>query len=66
MMHELENKILDITKKNSDILEEKSGEESSMTNEEIRNYVHYVMNEYEKRRKYLLAVTEIETAKYCK
>jgi hypothetical protein len=66
MMHELENKILDITKKNSDILEEKSGEESSMTNEEIRNYVHYVMNEYEKRRKDLLAVTEIETAKYCK
>lgn len=36
MMQELENKIPDITKKNLDILEEKSGEEPSMTTEEIR------------------------------
>jgi hypothetical protein len=43
MMQELENKILGITKKNSDILEERSGE-PSMTNEEIRNYIHFVMN----------------------
>ena len=34
MMDELESKILEIIKKNSDILEEKSGEESSMSNEE--------------------------------
>lgn len=51
MMQELENKILDITKKNSDILEEKSGEEPSMTNEEIKTYIHYVMNEYGKKEK---------------
>jgi uncharacterized Fe-S cluster-containing radical SAM superfamily protein len=49
MMQELENKVLEITKKNSEILEEKSGKEPSMTNEEIRNYIHYVMNEYGKR-----------------
>ena len=49
MMQELENKILDMTKKNSDILEEKSGQEPSITNEEIRNYIHYVMNEYGKK-----------------
>jgi hypothetical protein len=36
MMQELENKILGITKKNSDILEERSGE-PSMTNVEKRN-----------------------------
>ena len=30
MMDELESKILEMTTKNSDILEEKSGEESSM------------------------------------
>jgi hypothetical protein len=46
MMQELETKILDITKENSEVLEEKSGEEPSMTNDEIRTYIHYVMNEY--------------------
>ena len=51
LMQELENKVLDITKRNSDILEEKIGEEPSMTNEEIKNYVHYVMNEYGRREK---------------
>ena len=49
MMQELENKVLDLTKKNSDILEEEAGKEPSMTNEEIRNYIHYVMNEYGKK-----------------
>jgi hypothetical protein len=49
MMQELENKVLDITKKNSDVLEEKSGKEPSMTNEELRNYIYYIMNEYGKK-----------------
>ena len=44
MMDELESKILEIIKKNSDILEEKSGEESSMSNEEIKSYVHYIQS----------------------
>jgi hypothetical protein len=45
MMDELESKILEMTTKNSDILEEKSGEESIMSNEEIKSYVHYVLKE---------------------
>ena len=56
MMQELENKVFDITKKNADILEEKSGEEPSMTNEEIRNYIHYVMNEYRKKGENLFQI----------
>ena len=39
-MQELENKILGITKKSG---------EPSMTNGEIRNYIHFVMNEYGKK-----------------
>ena len=45
MMGELEGKMLEITKKNSDKLEEKSGEESSMSDEEIKSYVHHVLQE---------------------
>jgi hypothetical protein len=45
MMGELEGKILEITKKNSETLEEKSGEESSMSDEEIKDYVHHVLQE---------------------
>jgi hypothetical protein len=50
MMGELEGKILEITKKNSDTLEEKSGEESSMSDEEIKGYVHYVLQEIRTRK----------------
>ena len=50
MMGELEGKILEITKKNSDTLEEKSGEESSMSDEEIKSYVHYVLQEIRTRK----------------
>ena len=50
MMGELESKILEITKKNSDTLEEKSGEESSMSDEEIKGYVHYVLKEIRTRK----------------
>lgn len=50
MMGELESKILEITKKNSDTLEEKSGEESSMSDEEIKSYVHYVLQEIRTRK----------------
>jgi hypothetical protein len=50
MMGELEGKILEITKKNSEVLEEKSGEESSMSNEEIKSYVHYVLQEIRTRK----------------
>jgi hypothetical protein len=53
MMDELESKILEIIKKNSDILEEKSGEESSMSNEEIKSYVHYVLKEIGTRKNIL-------------
>lgn len=65
MMQELENKILDITKKNSDILEEKSGEEPSMTNEEIRNCIHYVMNEYGKKEKSFSREIEAKITNKC-
>jgi hypothetical protein len=51
MMQELETRVLDMTKKNSDILEKQSGKEPSMTNEEIRTYIHYVMNEYGKKER---------------
>jgi hypothetical protein len=37
MMHELENNVLDIAKKESDTLEKKIGSESTMTDEEIRS-----------------------------
>jgi hypothetical protein len=50
MLGELEGKILEITKKNSDTLEEKSGEESSMSDEEIKGYVHYVLEEIRTRK----------------
>ena len=50
MLGELEGKILEITKKNSDTLEEKSGEESSMSDEEIKSYVHYVLQEIRTRK----------------
>jgi hypothetical protein len=50
MMGELEGKILEITKKNSEVLEEKSGEESSMSDEEIKSYVHYVLQEIRTRK----------------
>ena len=50
MMGELEGKILEITKKNSEVLEEKSGEESSMSDEEIKDYVHYVLQEIRTRK----------------
>jgi hypothetical protein len=43
MIGELEGRVLEITKKNADILEQKSGEESSMSNEEIKSYLHYVL-----------------------
>jgi hypothetical protein len=50
MMGELEGKILEITKKNSDKSEEKSGEESSMSDEEIKSYVHHVLQEIRTRK----------------
>jgi hypothetical protein len=50
MMGELEGKILEITKKNSEVLEEKSGEESSMSDEEIKSYVHYILQEIRTRK----------------
>jgi hypothetical protein len=50
IMGELEGKILEITKKNSEVLEEKSGEKSSMSDEEIKSYVHYVLQEIRTRK----------------
>lgn len=51
MLHDLEKKILDITKRDSDLLEKESGSVSTMTDEEIRSYVQYVLNEIGKRKK---------------
>ena len=42
---DIEQKVLYITKKNSKILEENSGEEPSMSDEEIKDYVQYVIKE---------------------
>jgi hypothetical protein len=50
MIGELEDKVLRIKKKYSDVLEEKSGEESSMSDEEIKGYVHYVLQEINTRK----------------
>jgi hypothetical protein len=50
MMGELECRILEGTKKNSDTLEEKSGEESSMSEDEIKSYVHFVLKEINTRK----------------
>lgn len=49
-MGELEGKILEIAKKNSDILEEKSGEQSSMSDDMIKSYVQYVLEEVGTRK----------------
>jgi hypothetical protein len=50
MMGELEGRILEVTKKNSDTLEEKSGEEFSMSEDEIKSYVHFVLKEINTRK----------------
>jgi hypothetical protein len=52
MMYELENKVLDMVKKNSELLKEETGGiEYSMTDLEIREYVNYVVTEVGKGKR---------------
>ena len=52
MMYEQENKVLDIVKKNSELLEKERGvRESSMTDLEIGKYVNYVVTEVGKGKR---------------
>lgn len=51
MVYEFEKKVLDIAKKNSDKLKEESGAESSMTDEEISEYIQFVMKECGKMKR---------------
>ena len=48
---ELESRVLTIAKNLENELEEASGVEPSMTEPEIVDYVHYVMNEIHKNKK---------------
>jgi hypothetical protein len=50
MQQELESKVLTIAKKKSDLMEEKTGIESSMTENEIKEYIEMVTNEIHKSR----------------
>ena len=45
MEQELQSRVLTITKKNSDAMAEETGVETSMTEDDIKNYLEIVMNE---------------------
>jgi hypothetical protein len=50
MQHELESRVLTIAKKKSDLMEEETGVEPSMTENEIKDYIEMVTNEIHKSR----------------
>ena len=50
MQHELESKVLTIAKKKSDLMEEETGVEPSMTENEIKDYIEIVTKELHKSR----------------
>jgi hypothetical protein len=45
MEQELQSRVLTITKKNSNAMTEETGVETSMTEDDIKNYLDIVMNE---------------------
>jgi hypothetical protein len=49
MTQELQNKIVSVTKENAELMEQKSGTEPSLTDEDITNYLNRVINERRKR-----------------
>ena len=50
MQHELESRVLTIAKKKSDLMEEETGVEPSMTENEIKDYIEIVTKELHKSR----------------
>jgi hypothetical protein len=42
---DLQNKIVSVAKENAHLMEQKSGTEPSLTDEEIKNYLNRVINE---------------------
>ena len=50
MQQELESRVLTIAKKKSDLMEEETGIEPSMTANEIKDYIEMVTNEIHKSR----------------
>ena len=50
MQKELEDRVLTIAKKKSDLMEEETGIEPSMTENEIKDYIEIVTNEIHKSR----------------
>jgi hypothetical protein len=52
MAQELQNKIVKVTKENAQVMEQKSGTEPSLTDDEITNYLSQIIDELKEKRKY--------------
>ena len=49
MTQELQNKIISAAKENAQLMEQKSGTEPSLTDEDITNYLNRVINEVKQK-----------------
>ncbi len=47
---DMQNKIVSVTKENAQLMEQKSGTEPSLTDDDITNYLNHVTNEVKQRR----------------
>jgi hypothetical protein len=52
MEQELQNKILNVTKENAQMMEQESGTGPSLTDDEITNYLNRVVNEVKGKGRY--------------
>jgi hypothetical protein len=52
MAHDLQNKIMKVTKENAQIMEQESGTEPSLTDDDITNYLNKIINEVKEKRRY--------------
>jgi hypothetical protein len=50
MTQELQNKIVSVTKKNAQLMEQESGTEPSLTDDDITNYLNRVINEVKQKK----------------
>lgn len=50
MTQELQNKIVSVTKENAQLMEQQSGTEPSLTDDDIRNYLNRVINEVKQKK----------------
>jgi hypothetical protein len=53
MAQELQNKILDVTKENAQMMEQESGTRPSLTDHDITNYLNRVINEVKQKGRYI-------------